>query len=266
MARVKGIMQITGSMKGVSMYTVRGSDEVIIRTKGGPSKHTIKTSESCKALRENGKEWGGCTKAASYIRLALGDSIRLADYNLSGALNAICKKIQCNDTEGEKGTRSVLLSQNRKYLTDFNFNQKTPLNQVIRINPTWEINREQVKATINIPDFNPDIHLTQPNKLPLMRWVVVLGVASDYKVEGTTYFPMNETLKGYRKELCTPWNPVKRMQEAQTLEVMIDDIASYLTENDTLILTFGVEFGTIGINGEGEAVKWAGCAKVVGSL
>ncbi len=38
MARVKGLMQITGNMKGVSIYTRRGSQEVIIRTKGRPSK------------------------------------------------------------------------------------------------------------------------------------------------------------------------------------------------------------------------------------
>jgi hypothetical protein len=29
MARVKGILQVTGGMKGVSMYTMRGSEEVI---------------------------------------------------------------------------------------------------------------------------------------------------------------------------------------------------------------------------------------------
>ena len=48
MARVKGILQVTGGLKGVSMYTMRGNDEVIMRTKGGPSKNTIKTRYSCK--------------------------------------------------------------------------------------------------------------------------------------------------------------------------------------------------------------------------
>jgi len=35
MAIVKGAFQLTGSIRGVSFYTVRGSDKVIMRTKGG---------------------------------------------------------------------------------------------------------------------------------------------------------------------------------------------------------------------------------------
>ena len=112
MARVKGILQVTGALKGVSLYTMRGSDEVIMRTKGGPSKSTIKNSESCKGLRESGAEWSGCTKAASSIRRALEPILRLADYNVMGGLNALCKKIQCMDTENEKGKRNVLVCEN----------------------------------------------------------------------------------------------------------------------------------------------------------
>ena len=43
MARMKNFMQMTGSMAMVSMYTMQGHDEVIIRTKGGPNKYQIKT-------------------------------------------------------------------------------------------------------------------------------------------------------------------------------------------------------------------------------
>jgi len=31
-----------------------------------------------------------------------------------------------------------------------------------------------------------------------------------------------------------------------------------------LVLGIGIEFGTVGADGEGEAVKWAGSAKIVG--
>ena len=179
MARVKGILQVTGSMKGVSMYTMRGSDEVIMRTKGGPSKNTIKTLDSCKGLRDSGKEWGGCTKAASSMRRALEPLMRLADFNVTGSLNAVCKKIQCLDVENEKGKRTVLVRENCRYMTDFNFNKATPFDRVIRINPTWQIDRTTVSATITIPDFNTMEHLAAPNKLPFMRFVIVLGVCTN---------------------------------------------------------------------------------------
>jgi hypothetical protein len=266
MARVKGILQVTGGMKGVSMYTMRGSEEVIMRTKGGPSKNTIKNSESCKGLRDSGTEWSGCTKAASAMRRALEPILRLADYNVMGGLNAVCKKIQCMDTENEKGKRNVLVTENQYFLTDFDFNKTNPFNRVIRVQPTWQINREMVSATVTIPEFNPNEHLVAPNKLPYMRFVALVGVCTNvrYDEASKSYAPDNQQLIGYRREVQTAWNPVKRNLPEQTLEVKLEGVAEYLTENDTLLLAIGVEFGTVGADGEGEAVKWAGCGKMVG--
>jgi len=268
MARVKGILQVTGGLKGVSMYTMRGSEQVIMRTKGGPSKNTIKNSDSCKGMRDSGTEWSGCTKAASAMRRALEPILRLADYNVMGGLNAVCKKIQCMDTEHEKGKRNVLVTENRHFLTDFDFNKIHPFNRVIRVQPTWQINRETVSATVIIPEFNPTEHLVAPNKLPFMRFVALLGVCTivRYDESSKNYAPDNQQLLGYRKEVQTAWNPVKRALQVQTLEVQIEGISTYLTDNDTLLLAIGVEFGTVGSNGEGEAVKWAGCVKMVGGL
>ena len=69
---------------------------------------------------------------------------------------------------------------------------------------------------------------------------------------------------GYLKEVHTAWNPVKWALPVQTLEVQLEGIAPYLTDNDTLLLGISVEFGTVGADGEGEVVKWAGYGKVVG--
>ena len=268
MARVKGIMQVTGGLKGVSMYTLRGSEEVIMRTKGGPSKYTIKTRESCKPLRDNGKEWGGCSKAASGIRRGLEPLVRLADINVSGALNGLCKKIQCNDLINEKGSRHVLVSENRKLLTDFDYNKTNPFNNVIRLNPIWEIDRNAVSATITIPAFDPLQHLIAPNKLPFMRFVMVLGITTDEVMDenGGDYIRANRWVFGAQKELLTEWNPVKRSLPEKTFNIEILNASKELTNNDTVLLGIGVEFGTVGADGEGEAVKYAGCAKILGAV
>jgi hypothetical protein len=101
-----------------------------------------------------------------------------------------------------------------------------------------------------------------------MRFVALLGVCTNVRYDETSksYAPDNQQLLGYRKEVQTAWNPVKRVLPAQTLEVQLEGIAHYLTDNDTLLLAIGVEFGTVGADGEGEAVKWAGCVKMVGGL
>ena len=65
MAIVKGAFQMTGSIRGVSFYTVRGSEKVIMRTKGGASKEKIKSSPKFEGLRKQQKEFGGCSKFGS---------------------------------------------------------------------------------------------------------------------------------------------------------------------------------------------------------
>ena len=42
MARVNGIFKVTGSLQNVSFYTMKGSDKVYMRTKGGPSARRLK--------------------------------------------------------------------------------------------------------------------------------------------------------------------------------------------------------------------------------
>ena len=42
MVKIKGPFKMNGSMAGISFYTMRGSDKVIMRTKGGATKKKIK--------------------------------------------------------------------------------------------------------------------------------------------------------------------------------------------------------------------------------
>lgn len=88
MAKVKGIFGIKGSLQNVSFYTMRGSDEIILRAKGGPKKSTIKRSARFETVRKNNNEWKGCTMLASQIKRAFGLS-GLADYPVIGSLNAL---------------------------------------------------------------------------------------------------------------------------------------------------------------------------------
>lgn len=267
MARVKGILQVTGSLKGVSVYTRRGSEELIMRTKGGPSKNTIKNSPSCKGLRDSGTEWGGCTKAASSIRLAMEPLMKLADYNATGGLNAVCKKIQTQDLLNEKGRRSVLLTEHQSFLAEFNFNKTSPFDSVIRFRPQWEVFRDRVGARVILPPFTPSEQLNAPNKLPFLRFVLVLGLCNNviYEESAKAYKQQNDLILGYRKDFYTAWSPVKRFLPEQIIEFAMEDVAPFVTEHNLLVLGIGVEFGTVGADGEGEAVKYAGCAKVLGS-
>jgi len=68
MASSKSILQIEGSLANVSMYRMHGTDKLVVRMKGGPTKEQIKTKPQFLKLRQNNSEWTGCTLMGSQIR------------------------------------------------------------------------------------------------------------------------------------------------------------------------------------------------------
>ena len=114
MAKLSAPLQFTGSIGGLSAYKMKGSDKIILRTKGGPSKKQVHSMPENSLLRLNNKEWCGCVITGTNIRKALHGLLHLADYNISGPLNGLAKTIQKLDTAQACGQRSIFVNQ---YLT-----------------------------------------------------------------------------------------------------------------------------------------------------
>ncbi len=142
MAIVKGPIKMTGSISGLSFYTRRGSDEIIVRTKGGVSADKIKRLPQFEGLRNQQKEWSGTNKLVSGFRMALGGLHRLADYNITPVLNSLANKMQKADLEVEKGKRPVCLSKYKQSVEGFNLNRKFPFNSVLRSSVSCDLNRD----------------------------------------------------------------------------------------------------------------------------
>jgi len=157
---------MTGSFGNASFYTRRGSDKVIARTKGGPSKEKIKTSPRFGNFRLQQTEWKGCTGFASVLRYAFGGLHRLADYNLTPALNAFAKNLQKTDTENPNGQRSICLSHLRYTLDNFNFNRQYPFNTVFRLMVSSAIDRSEASGTVHIPRIIALNDILNVQKLP----------------------------------------------------------------------------------------------------
>jgi len=266
MAIIKGAIQMTGSIKGVSFYTVRGSDKVIMRTKGGASKNKIATAPQFEGLRKQQKEWSGCTKFGSLTRYAFGGLHRLADYNLTPVLNGIGKNIMKLDTTSETGKRSLKLTSYKQALEGFNFNRNYPLNTVLRVSPRWEINREKLEVSVLIPRINTAIDLLNIQKLPFFRLIVAIGTVSDmvYNAEINDYQPLVFNLHGTSETLTGDWNTTQTILEEHYMNVAMNEsqIAD-LTDDITLLVSMAVEFGNVGFTGTPVEVKYAGCGKVI---
>jgi hypothetical protein len=266
MAIVKGPFQVTGSVGELSFYTRRGSDKVIMRTKGGASGDKIKRLPQYAGFRNQQKEWSGVTKCASGIRMAFGGLHRLADYNLTAPLNSMANKMQKADTTAEKGKRPVRFSAYKQALDGFNFNRNYPFNTVCRVSVSFEIDRENLQAVVTVPRINTAIDLVNLQRLPYFRVIVALGATSDMVFnEGIKdYLPEIPALHGASATTNSAWfasNAI--LDEQQLIVTMTEKQKPFLTDSVSVVLSIAVEFGTIGITGEPVEVKYAGSGKVL---
>lgn len=266
MAIVKGPFQLSGSMSTVSFYTRRGSDKVIMRSKGGVSGDKLKRLPQFEGVRNQQKEWSGVTKLASGVRYAFGGLHRLADYNLTSVLNGLANKMQKTDNTSEKGKRPVQLSNFKQALDGFNFNRTYPFNSVLRVSVNFDIDRENLHALVKVPRINTAIDILNVQRLPYFRLIVALGTASDMKFDEhiNDYLPIEESLHGASATINSAWFASNAIVEEQQLKVtMTEQQKSRLTDSVSVVLSMAVEFGTIGITGEPVEVKYAGSGKVM---
>ena len=266
MTIVKGFLQLTGSIQGISFYTRRGSDKVIMRTKGGVTKEKMAGAPQFEGLRKNQQEFSGCTKFASLTRYAFGGLHRLADYNLNAVLSGMAKNLMKLDTDAPLGQRRLQLSQHKQVLEGFNFNRKYPFNTVLRVGVTAVMDREKLLATVNIPRINTDIDLINIQRLPYFRMIAVIGTVSDmqYDEAEKSYVPEVSDLHGTSQVVNGEWYPTQTIVPEHTMIVQMSEARqALLTDEVSVLLSMAVEFGTVGFNGETVEVKYAGCGKVM---
>jgi len=257
---------MTGGIKGVSFYSQRENDKVIMRTKGGANKDTITNSPKFEKLRKNQKEFSGCAGFGSLTRYAFGGLHRLADYNLTPVLIGMGKNLMKLDTSSETGRRNLKLTAYKKALEGFNFNRNYPFNSVLRVAPQWELDRETLKAVVHVPAINTDIELQNLQKLPFFRLIVAIGTISDMAYNPTVdeYEPLVEGLHGHSAVLTGEWQTTQTTLPEQTMTVQMHPTeVAEMTDSVTVLLSMAVEFGNVGFTDEPVAVKYAGCGKVI---
>ena len=266
MAIIKGAIQMTGGIKGVSFYSMRGSDKVFMRTKGGATKNQIANSPKFEGLRKQQKEFSGCAKFGSLSRCAFGGLHRLADYNLTPVLIGMGKSLMKLDIISPVGTRDLRLTTYKAALEGFNFNRNYPFNTVLRISPRWEIDREMLQAVVTVPRINTDIDLLNVQKLPFFRLIIVLGTISDmvYDPAINDYKALVVKLHGASATVTGEWNSTQTILPGHTMTVqMLERQIVQMTDDMTVLLSMAVEFGNVGFTGEPVEVKYAGCGKVL---
>ena len=262
MAKASLNLPIGFSTADFSVYSMRGVDKLVVRAKHGPTKEQIATEPQYAPLRRYQSEFRGVGKAISLIMASCYAVNHLADYNFSGTLTRICKIIQMKDELHSQGQRSILFSKYGEILNGFNLNRKNQFDSIVNKAPEYTISRSEFKVTLKIPSLTPGINFFNPWNLPVYRFIAVLGIIPDMILTDTGYAAANPLMKFYVEQSRTVWIPAGTTFNGTQLEIQLPG-DTVLDESGTLVLSLGIEFGTVVSNSLIQAVKHMGCAKVL---
>ena len=259
-------MQLEGSMANVSMYKMHGSDKVVVRAKGGPSKDQIKTKPKFEEVRQNNSEWAGCTRMGSKIRRSFVVMNHLEDYPVTGALNALCKEIQKLDTGGTPGRRAIRLSQHNNMISGFSFSNKQVLESVLRVPMDTTLDRVTGEARIEIPEVDAEMYLYNFRNLPYYRIVANLSGACDLMIpagKDSYEAPYNGYCDRVKGVFISEWMPTLGVQPAKNILLKYPLTENPIPNEVTLLLCMGIEFGKVGVANIPCGVKYAGTGKII---
>ncbi|MDE3142910.1 MAG: hypothetical protein KGL19_02065 [Bacteroidota bacterium] len=264
MASLKGNMAFTGSLGNLSAYTRKGSNNIILRTKGGASRKVIKTSPKFINTRRVMAEFGGASTTAKNIKLAMTGVTHLDHRLFQSRLHTVCSCIQKLDTASDWGQRSILISRYKNLLEGFNLEMGALFDSIVKHPLHCNINRNDQSASITVPALFPGISLYTPGKFSFFRLIAVLGIVPDMQWDAKfkKYMPVNRAIESYRALKITEWFGVSAVCDQQSIDLQITRETN-ISDSDSLILSIGIEFGNPLTTSLIQPVNYAGAAKIV---
>ena len=264
MGTLSNNFDFTGRLGKVSAYTMRGHDGIVVRSRGGASKSRIKHAPSFEPTRKLNREWKGVTQVAKLIRDGLYALRPLADYNISGPLNALVKKIQVLDRLNPAGQRAIFLSQHPDFIGSFNFNRKTLFDSVIRQPVSVSLDRSTGIFAVRIPSLQPSVSFFPHPFYAYFRMVLTATAVSDQVPHENTkkgYIQKTSLLPMYRA-LYTDWMQSNKLQPG--MDYQIPPLNKELPGPDMLLIAAGgVQYGVLTADGSIQPAPYAGAAKIL---
>ena len=126
MGKLKGILQFTGQIDGLSFYEMNG--KIVIRKTGGFDGEKIKNNANYARVRENSSEFAHCAKVGKYFRSAFSSCLMpLRIPYVHNHIVSLFQGILKLDEIQKRGNRTVrngmLTSEGKKALLAFEFDK-----------------------------------------------------------------------------------------------------------------------------------------------
>jgi hypothetical protein len=266
MAQLLKDFSFIGRLGNITAYRMKGTDKIILRTRGGAKKSRIKRAPEFEPVRRNNAEFGGRSTASKLIMQVINPLKALCDYNIAGPLNALIKPIQVMDTENEPGRRNIYISRQPKLLEGFSFNKRNPFDSIIRNTVSYTLSKEEISATVSFPALIPGINFySPPPAQSFYRLIAVLGSVADTMYGRHSYSPENDfsNVSKYRE---SEWYPVLQGSAAVDLTITLPKEWVPVSQNITMLVSVGICFGRPGSDGKMQQVPNAGAGKILAAV
>ena len=190
----------------------------------------------------------------------------LADMNIIPALNSLLRPIQQMDTLGEWGRRSIKLSADPRLLSGFSLNKKNSFDSIVRTPVEHGIDRNLLKASVDIPALLPGINFFVPWTYPLFSFQITLGIVPD--LEYNALKNKYESIINYDHfspvTVNTDWFPLSQGSPAISLDLNYPNVPP--DQSNIMLLSIGIRYGAPGASNQIDQIKYAGAAKVLSAV
>jgi hypothetical protein len=262
MAILKSPFPLIGKFDNLVAYHLSGVDGIVVRRKGGVSGHVVKTAPQYETARKNGSEFGGRSNASGWIMRMMHPVKELADGKIGGVLNAFLIPVQELDTESEFGKRHVMLTRNRDLLQGFSLNKESPFSSVVRPIPPYSISRDELSATVRVPELIPQINFFPSMAAPLFSIVAVLGVVPDVFYSSTGYQPSHSEYGHLAPVMSeSPWHPCT--ERSAPFELSLQFTSTPPDEHFSLVLSVGIRYGSPSVRNIVKRKEKSGCGMII---
>jgi hypothetical protein len=264
MAFLKDIT-FTGKLGGLTAYKMKGTDKIVLRRSGGPSKDTVNNSPAYALNRLHRREFGASATLCKYIRFMLGPLRTVSNYNITARINALLTRVKEMDTEGELGKRALRLSSLPTLLQGLPLNKRTTFDTILFTAVTWSLSRETRSARVEISELVRNQNFFPPHEHPYFCITAVLGIVPDilYNEDKGTYGPPDWFDGMYAPvQVSSDWYPAQHGAPPVTLELNTDQLPA--DESYSVMLSIGVRFGLLLEDNKIELLKHMGGAKILG--
>ena len=180
MGKLKGIIQFTGKLDGLSFYEVNG--KIVVRKTGGFDGDKIKTDANYARVRENSSEFAHCAEMGKYFRNSLQPYLKqLHIPYVHNRVLGLFQQLSRLDVVSARGKRSVINGlqtvEAKRVIERFEFNKNLSFDTVFPF--TYAV--DLLEGNLIVSNFNSRLLKKVPHTTHTTLQLVVVGLDFEHQ-------------------------------------------------------------------------------------